>query len=307
MEGRSSIERPALGDAAGPGTGSTLPPPPPVPWNREPVAAPAQLKESVGPRGWRKFFAIAGIVFAFPFLLTIPGWIALSAYRKWKAGERQQPTGLIVWGVIATLLFSFAFVSGLVQDAGPSAGSSAPPGAATSAAVVPPSISAPPGFTGSEVSNGWTAYSSISEGFSISLPPGWHATNYGPRLKFSAEDRDTSYAPVSGGGRPQLHVLRLPVSEQEIPKRYYQFVRLQFSLDPKTVGDVQMTTSALPSGNFYVLRNVLKTKLGQVSVTMYGLLHDTSEYRLVLVAPLRHADEYYDEFDGIVRTFSPDS
>ena len=57
-----------------------------------------------GPRGWRKVFAIAGIVYAFFFFLTIPGWYALSVYRKWKAGEREESVGLIAWGIFGTVL-----------------------------------------------------------------------------------------------------------------------------------------------------------------------------------------------------------
>jgi len=58
------------------------------------------------PKGWRKFFAVVGVVGAFFFFFTIPGWMCLSTYRKWKRGQyvgrsgRTQPTGLIAWGVI---------------------------------------------------------------------------------------------------------------------------------------------------------------------------------------------------------------
>jgi hypothetical protein len=62
------------------------------------------------PKGWRKFFAIAGIVFGFTVLLTIPGWIALNTYREWKRGQRGEPKLLIGWGVIASLLYSLAFI-----------------------------------------------------------------------------------------------------------------------------------------------------------------------------------------------------
>jgi hypothetical protein len=133
----------ALGDAwaADRSPGTVMPPPP------NPVSAAAlgpgpqigatPLERPTGPRGWRKFFAIVGIVLAFPFLLTIPGWIALSAYRKWKAGERQQPTGLIVWGVVATLLFSYVFATAALGDFSPSTAST-PPVATAPAVVVPP-------------------------------------------------------------------------------------------------------------------------------------------------------------------------
>jgi len=62
-------------------------------------------------RGWKKFFAIAGIVFGFLVLLTIPGWWGLSVYRQWKAGTRPQPNGLIAWGVIASILCSLLLLA----------------------------------------------------------------------------------------------------------------------------------------------------------------------------------------------------
>jgi hypothetical protein len=122
MEAKEQPTGPAPADAlaAGLEAGVSLPPPP----DSSPARAPAppitepSSEPDPGPRGWRKFFAIVGIVAAFPFLLTIPGWIALSAYRKWKSGERAQPTWLIIWGVIASLLFLVAFVVGLTDPNG---------------------------------------------------------------------------------------------------------------------------------------------------------------------------------------------
>ena len=53
---------------------------------------------------WQKALAILGIICAFPFLLTIPGWVAIGRYRKWKSGEKGAPFGLMVWGVVVTCL-----------------------------------------------------------------------------------------------------------------------------------------------------------------------------------------------------------
>jgi hypothetical protein len=75
----------------------TPPVPPPPGW------VPVEARPDV--RGWKKFFAIAGVVFAFPFLLTLPGWWTLSIYRQWKAGARPQPNGLIAWGMISSAMF----------------------------------------------------------------------------------------------------------------------------------------------------------------------------------------------------------
>jgi len=56
--------------------------------------APAWTRPEARPdvRGWKKFFAIAGIVFGFLVLLTIPGWWGLSVYRQWKGAPGRSPT-----------------------------------------------------------------------------------------------------------------------------------------------------------------------------------------------------------------------
>jgi hypothetical protein len=77
--------------------------PPPAQGNRLLLRCP--LGATLGPRGWRKFFAVSGIVFAFFFFLTIPGWIALRTYRRWKAGERSQPNILIAWGMFSFIAY----------------------------------------------------------------------------------------------------------------------------------------------------------------------------------------------------------
>lgn len=48
--------------------------------------------------GWKRTGAVLGVVWSFFFLLTIPGWIALSHFRKWKRNEIGTPYGLIWWG-----------------------------------------------------------------------------------------------------------------------------------------------------------------------------------------------------------------
>ena len=47
---------------------------------------------------------------AFFFFLTIPGWIALSRYRKWKRDEITTPFGLIWWGYGFGALVVFTMV-----------------------------------------------------------------------------------------------------------------------------------------------------------------------------------------------------
>ena len=72
----------------------------------------------IDPRGWNKFVAIVGIVTGFFFLLTIPGWIALTSYRRWKRGETTG-RGLLVWGYIAIGIWILAFLA-VVQSSPPS-------------------------------------------------------------------------------------------------------------------------------------------------------------------------------------------
>jgi hypothetical protein len=47
---------------------------------------------------WKRIGAVLGVFWAFFFLLTIPGWLALGHYKKWKRGEIDTPNGLIMWG-----------------------------------------------------------------------------------------------------------------------------------------------------------------------------------------------------------------
>jgi hypothetical protein len=49
---------------------------------------------------WKRVGAVLGVIWAFFFFLTIPGWIALGHYRKWKRDEIRTPYGLIWWGYI---------------------------------------------------------------------------------------------------------------------------------------------------------------------------------------------------------------
>ena len=140
--------------------GAPLLPPPPL--------HPTQL----GPRGWRKFFAVAGIVGGFLILLTIPGWAALGTYRRWKAGERGQPNLLIVWGVCFVLLCSAGVVVQVAARVAPAGTAKALSG------IVPqPETSIPAGLpevTSTPGEDGWTTYEvDAPGGFAVELPEGW--------------------------------------------------------------------------------------------------------------------------------------
>lgn len=108
----------AMGDnwAAGPvSTRSSAPPRPDqgltasaLPSPR--LAPPAQETFATAP-GWKRAGAVLGVVGAFFFFLTIPGWLALGRYKKWKAGEIPTPDLLIGWGYVITTLFVIAMIS----------------------------------------------------------------------------------------------------------------------------------------------------------------------------------------------------
>jgi hypothetical protein len=69
-----------------------LPPPPP-----EPTPQPPERL------WWQQTLAILGLVFLFPVLLTIPFWGQLKQYRRWKEGDRDRLTGLMIWGAVASV------------------------------------------------------------------------------------------------------------------------------------------------------------------------------------------------------------
>ena len=138
-----------------------------------PLLPPPPLHPTLqGPRGWRKFFAVAGIVGGFLILLTIPGWAALGTYRRWKAGERGQPNLLIAWGVCFVLLCSAVVVVQVAARVAPAGTAKALSG------IVPePEVSIPAGlpeFTSTPGADGWTTYEvDAPGGFAVELPEGW--------------------------------------------------------------------------------------------------------------------------------------
>lgn len=280
------------------GTGEPpLPPIPPPPY----VAAGSDT----GPRGWRKFFAVSGIVFAFFFFLTIPGWIALRTYRRWKSGERGQPNILIAWGMFSFIAYLAAFSVGLVslpiqvREVDPLEGLTGTTGASGSVGETPM------GFTASALDSGWTRYASDAEGFSIAVPPAWQTTPQvatDPDTKFVAMDLDSDGLDTP----PVLVVVTYATNAVErgvSPDLYYQQIDYQFIQDPSTVEIPQLTTTDLPDGEAHVITVVQVYDSKRVRYTRYGLLTDEKEYVLVLGVPVQHADEYEDVFQDIAMTF----
>jgi hypothetical protein len=98
----------AYGDSWAAGPAVAVPPLPPRP---DVVRSAAATTSSYGTaEAWKRVGAVLGIVWAFFFFLTIPGWIALSRYRKWKRDEITTPFGLIWWGYGFGALVVFTMV-----------------------------------------------------------------------------------------------------------------------------------------------------------------------------------------------------
>jgi hypothetical protein len=163
------------------------------------------------------------------------------------------------------------------------------------------------GFTASILDSGWTRYESSAEGISLALPPGWgpfstdqFTNEYGTYLRFSAS---TSYPLPAFAGSSALLVFEIPVPEGAIPRSYYEELRTQVSSSPTQPRMSPLTDTELRDGRAYVFTSVFDTPRGENSETVYGLLHGTTEYRLVFIAPVRSLDEQLDEFHDIARTF----
>jgi hypothetical protein len=90
----------------------TAPPRPDVNVHGSSVHVPAPLRNSFErAETWKRVGAILGVVWAFFFLLTIPGWLALAHYKKWKRGEITTPYGLISWGYGFSALILIAMLA----------------------------------------------------------------------------------------------------------------------------------------------------------------------------------------------------
>jgi hypothetical protein len=76
-----------------------VPPAPPRPDAPSTTPAPSGAKETYATApSWQRVGAVLGVIWAFPFLLTIPGWLTLRHRARWKRGEVPTPHLLIAWG-----------------------------------------------------------------------------------------------------------------------------------------------------------------------------------------------------------------
>jgi hypothetical protein len=62
-------------------------------------------------RWWEQVLMWIGLVLGFVIFLTIPGWIGLASYRRWKRGEIERPIFPIVFGGILVAAWAAAIVA----------------------------------------------------------------------------------------------------------------------------------------------------------------------------------------------------
>jgi hypothetical protein len=267
----------------------TLPPPPLDPFHKP-------------PSGWRKFFAIAGIVGGFLILFTIPGWAAIGTYRRWKAGQRGQPNLLIAWGVCFVLLCSGFVVLEVAARVAP-AGTAR----ALSGIVPEPKASVPPGVpesTSSPGEDGWTRYEVSEGGFSFELPEGWQPGVNGtdgepapPEALFVATLFDSN----GGAGFAVTRVPGADVTEE--PLETGERVAAYIQREGDTLGKVEVSGLNLPIGSSYLVEweSEAPEDLYDTGFMMYGATNYGYAYQFIFAFPLVDGD-YRTQADYIARS-----
>ncbi len=256
-----------------------------------------------GPRGWRRFFAVAGIVGGFLVLFTIPGWAALGTYRRWKAGERGQPNLLIVWGVCSVLLCSALVVVQVAARVAPAGTAKALSG------IVPnPPHSIPaglPGFTSTPGGDGWTTYEvSAPGGFTVGLPEGWlpgtDGTDVPEETVFVASLFDANGAAI-------MFVTRFPMEDaNEDPLVTAERVVEYAEGRSDTLGRAEASQVNLPVGQSYLVAwdaRALEGEFTDTRVLIYGTSHDGYGYQFSFVLP-KVEGSYESDADYIARSFT---
>ena len=255
-----------------------------------------------GPRGWRKFFAVSGIVGGFLILFTIPGWAALGTYRRWKSGQRGQPNLLIAWGVCFVLLCSAFVVVEVAVRVAPAGTAKALSG------IVPqPKASIQPGlpeFTSTPGQDGWTTYEvSAPGGFTIELPEGWQPGTDGTAMPsetvFVATLFDTN-------GGAMMAVSKFPPADAtEDPLETAERVADHVEGESDTLGRAEVSQVNLPVGQCYFVAWNSREVGGELETRMviYGTNHEGYGYQFVFALP---SDEgsYESDADYIARSIS---
>lgn len=149
----------------------------------------------------------------------------------------------------------------------------------------------------------WYRYEVPTGGFSLALPPSW--MRYTKRLpSFEPEPKFAAWG-ISGErpGHPWLYVVKRPIDTWQETQTYFERVRLLVTLDPGSVRVSELTEIQFLDGVGYTFTSVHKDASGRRSETLYGMLHDGYEYRLVFVVPLKYKDDHDWLFDDIAKSF----
>jgi hypothetical protein len=269
--------------------GAPMLPPPPLDPKHQP------------PRGWRKFFAVAGIVGGFLILFTIPGWAAIGTYRRWKAGQRGQPNLLIAWGVWTVLVFSAVVVLQVAVWVAPAGTAEALSG------IVPePEVTVPDGMpasTSTAGEDGWTKYEVPEAGFSIELPEGWkagfHGTDVPPEAVFVASLFDVN-------GEAAMIVTRVPSFASEDPIETGERIAERIEGRPRTIGKVEVSGLNLPAGSSYLVEwatEAVGDDPSDTGLVLYGTTNYGYAYQITFAFPLGE-DAYKTDADYIARSFT---
>ena len=166
-----------------------------------------------------------------------------------------------------------------------------------------PSIPSPSDFDVVALGNGWTRYVSQKVGFSIELPPGWHANvplNLAPGIEFGGFDGPTVPQP---GDSPLVFVSKFRVHGAKTPRQYFEKLRLRQRADSGLLRMSKLTETQLPHGPTYVFTSVVTSEVGLLQSTTYGRLHGTSAYTLLIIVPMELFDEYQEVLLDIANSF----
>jgi hypothetical protein len=168
-----------------------------------------------------------------------------------------------------------------------------------------PSIPSPSDFDVIELGNGWTRYESEEVGFSIELPPGWTAAagpkNLAPGVEFTAVDGPI--AQWQPGDSPLVIVSKFRVHGARTPRQYFEKVRLRYSSESGLIRQSRLTETQLPHGSTYVFTSLITSDVGRLQSTVYGRMHGTSAYTLLIILPMELFDEYQEVLDDIANSF----
>lgn len=168
-----------------------------------------------------------------------------------------------------------------------------------------PSILGPSDFDVVALGNGWTRYESQEVGFSIDLPPGWSAVagpkNLARGVEFSAVDGPATQQP---GNSPLVIVSKYGVQGTRTARQYFEKVRLRYSTESSgLIRQSGLTETQLPHGKAYVFTSLVTSEVGRLSSTLYGRVHGTSAYTLLIIVPMDLLDEYEEVLEDIANSF----